>query len=99
MSPSTHDYFATYQNFDYAATVRNALSGTLEAMNACHECCDRHALPGRIGWELRLIVLGGLRILECIETTAYDVFRHRPVLAKGDWLRLAWRALNYRNIA
>ena len=49
MSPSTHDYFATYQNFDYAATVRNALSGTLEAMNACHECCDRHALPGRIG--------------------------------------------------
>src|SRR5690554_1876116 len=49
MNPSTHDYFATYQNFDYAATVRNALSGTLEAMNACHECCDRHALPGRIG--------------------------------------------------
>ncbi|CAH1748869.1 Phytoene synthase [Thauera humireducens] len=57
------------------------------------------ALPGRLGWELRLIVLGGLRILERIEATAYDVFRHRPVLGKGDWLRLAGRALNYRNIA
>ncbi len=36
------------------------------------------ALPGRIGWELRLVVLGGLRILERIEAVGYDVFRHRP---------------------
>ncbi len=57
------------------------------------------ALPGRIGWELRLIVLGGLRIIEAIETANYDVFRHRPVLGKHDWLRLGWRALNYRKIA
>lgn len=56
------------------------------------------ALPGRIGWELRLIVLGGLRILERIEAAGYDVFRRRPVLGKGDWLRLGWRALNYRNL-
>ena len=26
-----------------------------------------HALPGRAGWELRLVVQGGLRILEKIE--------------------------------
>ncbi|ENO90312.1 squalene synthase HpnC [Thauera linaloolentis] len=57
------------------------------------------ALPGRIGWELRLIVLGGLRILERIEAAGYDVFRHRPRLARRDWLLLAWRALNHRNIA
>ena len=57
------------------------------------------ALPGRIGWELRLIVLGGLRIIEAIEAASYDVFRHRPVLGKHDWLRLGWRALNYRKIA
>jgi squalene synthase HpnC len=50
-------------------------------------------LPGRIGWELRLIVQGGLRILEAIEAADYDVFRQRPVLGKSDWLRLAWRAL------
>ena len=53
------------------------------------------ALPGRVGWELRLVVLGGLRILERIEAVSYDVFRHRPALGRGDWARLAWRALNY----
>lgn len=50
-------------------------------------------LPGRIGWELRLVVAGGLRILERIETAGYDVFRHRPVLGMRDWLAMAWRAL------
>jgi phytoene synthase len=52
-------------------------------------------LPGRIGWELRLMVLGGLRILERIEAVRHDVFRHRPTLGKGDWPRLVWRALRY----
>lgn len=53
-------------------------------------------LPGRIGWELRLMVLGGLRILERIEAVGYDVFQHRPTLDRTDWPLLAWRALNYR---
>jgi phytoene synthase len=57
------------------------------------------ALPGRIGWELRLIVLGGLRILERIEAVGYDVFHQRPALGRGDWARLAWRALNYGKLA
>ena len=51
------------------------------------------ALKGRIGLELRLIVAGGLRILEKIEALDYDVFRHRPVLQAVDWPRLMWRAL------
>ncbi|NSL56731.1 squalene synthase HpnC [Uliginosibacterium aquaticum] len=51
------------------------------------------ALPGRVGWELRLVVQGGLRILEQIEAVDYDVFRQRPELGKLDWLLLAWRAL------
>ena len=50
-------------------------------------------LPGRIGWELRLVVQGGLRILESIEKVQYDVFRRRPTLALADWLAIAWRAL------
>jgi squalene synthase HpnC len=49
-------------------------------------------LRGRIGWELRLVVQGGLRILECIEAADYDVFRRRPQLRKSDWLLLVWRA-------
>lgn len=49
-------------------------------------------LPGRIGWELRLVVQGGLRILERIEAVNYDVFRHRPQLGARDWRRVLWRA-------
>ncbi len=50
-------------------------------------------LPGRIGWELRLVVQGGLRILDRIEAVDFDVFQRRPQLTKVDWLRLIWRAL------
>jgi squalene synthase HpnC len=49
------------------------------------------ALPGRIGLELRLVVQGGLRILEKIEANDYDVFRRRPVLRAPDWLLLSTR--------
>ncbi|MDQ7989053.1 MAG: squalene synthase HpnC [Candidatus Dactylopiibacterium sp.] len=49
-------------------------------------------LPGRVGWELRLVVQGGLRILERIEAVGYDVFRQRPRLGRLDWLLLAGRA-------
>ena len=50
---------------------------------------------GRLGWELRFIVHGGLRILEKIEANKYDVFQRRPTLKKYDWLLLGWRALRY----
>jgi phytoene synthase len=50
------------------------------------------ALHGRIGWELRLVVQGGLRILERIDRAGGDVFRHRPVLRAPDWSLMFWRA-------
>ncbi|MGE5622252.1 MAG: squalene synthase HpnC [Bacillota bacterium] len=53
-------------------------------------------LRGRIGWELRLIVQGGLRILERIEAAGYDVFRHRPQLRAIDWLLMCWRAVRMK---
>jgi squalene synthase HpnC len=53
-------------------------------------------LPGRIGWELRLVVQGGLRILERIEAVDYDVFRQRPQLGPADWMRMAWRAFRMK---
>ncbi|MFA7270987.1 MAG: squalene synthase HpnC [Sterolibacterium sp.] len=51
------------------------------------------ALPGRIGLELRLMIAGGLRILEKIEAVGYDVFRSRPNLTATDWPLMLWRAL------
>ncbi|MBW3503803.1 AMP-binding protein [Pseudomonas sp. NKUCC02_KPG] len=49
------DYLTAMTDFDYQRTVTGALDGHLEAVNACVECCDRHALPGRIAlfWEGR----------------------------------------------
>ncbi len=49
-------------------------------------------LPGRVGFELRLVVQGGLRILEKITQQHGDVFLHRPKLNRWDWLVLFWRA-------
>jgi squalene synthase HpnC len=49
-------------------------------------------LPGRIGWELRLVVHGGLRILDKIEAVDYDVFHKRPKLLPSDWCVMTWRA-------
>ena len=50
-------------------------------------------LPGRAGWELRLVVQGGRRILEKIAAMDYASLRTRPVLHRGDAPRLLWRAL------
>ncbi|WP_341678976.1 squalene synthase HpnC [Niveibacterium sp. SC-1] len=53
-------------------------------------------LRGRFGLELRLVVQGGLAILDAIEAVGHDVFRFRPTLKKTDWLRLGWRALRMK---
>jgi squalene synthase HpnC len=51
------------------------------------------SLPGRVGLELRLIIAGGLRILEKIEGAGFDVFHRRPTLRMLDWPLLMLRAL------
>lgn len=51
------------------------------------------ALHGRIGLELRMIVMGGHRILDKIESVDADVFRHRPVLNGKDWALMFLQAL------
>jgi len=43
-------------------------------------------LTGRIGLEMRMIIQGGLRILDKIEAADYDVFNKRPVLRPFDWV-------------
>jgi squalene synthase HpnC len=53
-------------------------------------------LPGRIGFELRMVVQGGLRILDAIEAAEYDVFLHRPKLTRRDWMGIFWAALRMK---
>jgi len=56
-----------------------------------------HRLPGRIGLELKLVVQGGLRILERIDACRGDVFLNRPSLGSKDWLVMLWRAMGPGN--
>ncbi len=51
-----------------------------------------HRLPGRAGWELRLVVQGGLRILDKIAALDYRTLNQRPVLRAWDFPVLLWRA-------
>ena len=82
-----------------AARVTPAFQRLLEAQLARAEAMMRagaplaRILPGRIGWELRLIVQGGLTIIERIRAADYDVFHHRPTLRPRDWARMCARAV------
>lgn len=53
-------------------------------------------LGGRIGFELRMIVQGGRRILDKLAAVEGDVFRCRPVLHAHDWPLIFGRALIMR---
>jgi len=50
------------------------------------------ALHGRIGFEMRLIILGGERILLQLHASRGDMFQQRPQLGWKDWLNMLWRA-------
>ena len=52
-----------------------------------------HLIPGRAGWELRLVVQGGLRILDKIKALDYAMLVKRPKLTKLDYVVIGWRAL------
>jgi squalene synthase HpnC len=54
------------------------------------------SLRGRAGWELRLVVQGGLRILDKIEAGGHDSLLRRPAIRVSDAPRLVWRALTMR---
>lgn len=51
------------------------------------------ALKGRIGVEMRLIILGGERILAQLHESRGDMFTQRPKLRVGDWYYMVRRAL------
>lgn len=52
-----------------------------------------HLLPGRIGWELRLVVQGGLCILDKVQAQRGASLHTRRTVRKTDAPRLLWRTL------
>lgn len=55
-----------------------------------------HRLPGRFGWELRLVVQGGLRVLDRLAAVDHASWRRRPALGLADLPGLGWRALRMK---
>lgn len=51
-----------------------------------------HRLPGRAGWELRLVIQGGLRIVEKMQAMNHATWRQRPTVGRRDIPVLLWRA-------
>jgi len=93
-----------HQHSTDPASLRSGVSGAGEQALIAH--CVQHArqlmasgaplvhqLPGRAGWELRLVVQGGLRVLEKVERLGAQVLRQRPRLYAPDYLLMLWRAL------
>ena len=52
-----------------------------------------HRLPGRAGWELRLVVQGGLRIQDKVDALQGRSLHTRPRLHPWDWCVMLGRAL------
>jgi squalene synthase HpnC len=83
LRPASDSKKATKLVASYAESARaNMLKG---ASLACR-------VPGRAGWELRLVVQGGLRILDKIEAMDFATWRSRPKLHWTDAPLLLWRA-------
>ena len=52
-----------------------------------------HNVPGRAGWELRLVVQGGLRILDKVDALQGASLWERRTVGKADVPRMLWRTL------
>jgi squalene synthase HpnC len=50
-------------------------------------------LKGRIGFEMRMIIAGGERIITKINQVNGDIFNYRPTLNNWDWLLILTKAL------
>jgi squalene synthase HpnC len=84
LRPNGQSLDATYLIAYYANSARAMMQkGSQLALN----------VPGRAGWELRLVVQGGLRILDKIEALGYCTWRTRPTLTWRDAPVILWRAL------
>jgi phytoene synthase len=81
----------------WRATLDEAARTTRERFQTGRPLAD--AVTGRLRWELRATWLGGVRILDRLETCGFDVFRARPTLGWRDAAPIALRMLTWRRQA
>jgi squalene synthase HpnC len=80
---------------EWRAALNACTARTRELFAAGRPLAD--LVRGRLRWELRATWLGGMRILDRLESGAFDVFKSRPALGAWDAAvigahALAWRA-------
>ncbi|MDD4942521.1 squalene synthase HpnC [Rhodoferax sp.] len=84
LQPNRHSENARFLIASYASSARSRM------LKGSKLACR---IPGRAGWELRLVVQGGLRILDKIEALDFATWRTRPKLNAWDMPVMLWRAL------
>jgi squalene synthase HpnC len=88
--PGSQSASASYLIADYADSARAMmLKGSQLAIK----------IPGRAGWELRLVVQGGLRILDKIAALGHTTWQTRPTVTLWDVPLMLWRATWMRQSA
>ena len=88
------DLGAGQMNPRWRAALQDAAARTRALFDMGRRVCDD--VSGRLRWELRATWLGGVRILDRLEASGFDVFRCRPALAWRDVLPLAWRVIAWQ---
>ena len=78
----------------WRTALRTVSSRTRRLFDHGRPVCD--GVSGRLKLELRLTWLGGSRILDRLEASDFDVFRHRPALKAADVAPLLWRAATWK---
>jgi hydroxysqualene synthase len=89
MDPAAPQTWATHAGMP--ALVRELCEWTEALMHSGAPLV--HAVPGRAGWELRLVVQGGLRILRRIESLGYRTAQRRPTLRAVDVGPMLWHGM------
>jgi len=79
---------------EWTSALREAAGRTRTLFNEGRGVSD--GVTGRLGWELRATWLGGVRILDRLESVNFDVFRSRPTLGFTDAAALVWDMVSWQ---
>ena len=79
---------------EWRAAVAEAASRTRQLFESGRAVCD--GVGGRLRYELRATWLGGVRILDRLAATDYDVLCARPTIGAADGPWFLWRLLTWR---
>ncbi len=79
---------------EWTSALREASGRTRALFTEGRDVAD--GVTGRLRWELRATWLGGVRILDRLESVSFDVFRTRPTLGFADAATLVWDMVNWQ---